>query len=277
MNDLIIKQKKLESGLRKLESLAVAFSGGVDSTYLLAVAAKMFQGNDKFVALTAVSPLHPQHDVQCAELFAKENNIRHILVHSGEMESSLFLKNPPDRCYVCKKIIFKQIVKAAQNMGIQAVAHGVNVDDQTDYRPGMKAADEMNVLAPLLDAGLTKKDIRLLSKKMGLSTWNKPSSGCLATRIPYGESITRQKLKMIESSENVLSNLGFKTCRVRNYGETAKIEVPSDDFEKLLDPSVRNHVLKSLKRIGFLYITIDMEGYQSGRLNRSVVSESEIS
>ncbi len=280
MNDLVLKKKNLESGLRSLDSLAVAFSGGVDSTFLLAVAAKIFQSPDKndktrkFVAITAESPVHPQQDVRIAELFAKENHIHHMIIHSGEMDSFEFTANSPDRCYVCKKIIFGQINKAAANLGISHVAHGVNVDDQSDYRPGMKAAVEMNILSPLLDAGLTKNDIRQLSKEMGLSTWDKPASGCLATRIPYGENITLQKLKMVESSENIMFDLGFRTCRIRNYGELAKIEVPSREFEKLLTPSVRNHIIEELKKIGFLYVTIDMEGYQSGRLNRSVVSET---
>ncbi|MBC2716558.1 MAG: ATP-dependent sacrificial sulfur transferase LarE [Desulfobacteraceae bacterium] len=279
MNDLNLKKKILESGLRKLDSLAVAFSGGVDSTFLLAVAAKIFQGNrknQKFVAITAVSPVHPQKDVSIAESFANENHIHHKIIYSGEMDAPAFTVNLPDRCYVCKKIIFGQINKIAADLGIRHVAHGVNVDDQSDYRPGMRAAREMNILSPLLDAGLTKKDIRQLSKEMGLSTWNKSASGCLATRVPYGEPINLKKLKMIEKAEIILSDMGFKTCRVRYYNELAKIEVPSDDIGRLLNPSLRHHIIEELKKIGFLYISIDMEGYQSGRLNRSVVSESEI-
>jgi len=276
MDDLILKKKNLESDLRRLDSLAVAFSGGVDSTFLLAVAAKIYQGNDKFVAITAVSPVHTQIGLSIAESFAKENNIHHIIIHSNEMDSFEFTSNPPKRCYVCKKIIFGQIRKAAADLDISNIVHGVNVDDQGDYRPGMKAAEEMNILAPLLDAGLAKDEIRQLSKEMGLSTWDKPSSGCLATRIPYGEPIDLKKLNMVETSEIVLSDLGFKNCRVRHYGEMAKIEVPFDEVEKLLNPSARNHIIEELKKIGFFYITIDMEGYQSGRLNRSVVSEFEI-
>ncbi len=174
MNDLILKKKTLESGLRKLDSLAVAFSGGVDSTFLLAVAVKIFQDNDKtgkndkLLAITAKSPVHPQKDVSDAELFAKEHNIHHMIVSTDEMDSTDFTLNAPNRCYVCKKIIFGKITKIAAERGINHVAHGVNVDDQGDYRPGMKAAQEMNILSPLLDAGLTKRDIRQLSKEMGL-------------------------------------------------------------------------------------------------------------
>ncbi|MCK5784771.1 MAG: ATP-dependent sacrificial sulfur transferase LarE, partial [Desulfobacterales bacterium] len=236
MNDLILKKKKLESGLRSLDSLAVAFSGGVDSTFLLAIAAKIFQATgkgDPLVAVTAVSPVHPQYDVQLAELFAKENHIFHRIIRTDEMDSAVFTSNFPDRCYVCKKIIFEHIKKVATDLGIRHIAHGVNVDDQGEYRPGMKAAMEMNILAPLLDAGLTKNDIRQLSKEMGLPTWDQPASGCLATRIPYGETINLKKLKMIEKAEIILSDRGFKTCRVRYYNELAKIEVPLDDIEKL--------------------------------------------
>ena len=275
MNDLNLKKKNLESGLLQLDSLAVAFSGGVDSTYLLAVAAKIFQDkdkNDKFVAITAASPVHPPKDVLLAESFTKENHIHHKIIHSGEMDSPTFTVNSPDRCYVCKKVIFGQISKVAADLEIVNVAHGANLDDQGDYRPGMKAAKEMNILSPLLDAGLTKNDIRQLSKEMGLSTWDKPSSGCLATRIPYGEPINLKKLKMIEKAEIILSDMDFKTCRVRYYNELAKIEVPSDDIDKLLNLSVRSHIIDELKKIGFLHISIDMEGYQSGRLNRSVVA-----
>jgi len=270
MNDLLSKQKALELCLKKNDTIAVAFSGGVDSTFLLAAAKKIFHDKDRLLAITAVSPIHPPNDIRGAVLFARENNIRHLIVQTPEMESAAFLKNPPDRCYVCKKIIFEKIFEAAEKNGIHAVAHGVNVDDGKDYRPGLKAAEEMNVLAPLLEAGLTKEDIRQLSKEMGLLTWDKPSSGCLATRIPYGDPITPQKLKMVEASEKVLADLGFRSCRVRNYGETAKIEVPADDIAKLLKPSTRNHIIDALKKTGFLYITIDLEGYQSGRLNRSV-------
>ncbi len=277
MNNLILKKKNLESGLRKLDSLAVAFSGGVDSTFLLAVASKIFQDKGQFVAITAQSPVHPQKDVSIAELFAKEYNINHLIIHSGEMDSFAFTANSPDRCYVCKKIIFGQITKSAAELGIYHIAHGVNVDDQSDYRPGMKAAREMNILSPLLDAGLTKNDIRQLSKEMGLTTWDKPASGCLATRIPYGETIDLKKLNMVETSETVLSDLGFKNCRVRHYGELAKIEVLSDHIDRLLISSVRNQIINQFKKIGFLYITLDLEGHQSGRLNRSVPADVDTS
>ncbi len=279
MNDLNLKKKNLEAGLRKLDSMAVAFSGGVDSTFLLAMAAEIFMGNrknKKLVAITAESPVHSRKDIRDAESFAKDNHIHHMIVSTDEMNSAEFISNEPNRCYVCKKIIFGNIVKIAAERGINNVAHGVNVDDQGDYRPGMKAAREMNILSPLLDAGLTKKDIRQLSKEMGLPTWDKPASGCLATRFPYGESINLKKLEMIENAEIILSDMDFRICRVRYYNELAKIEVAPDDIEKLLNLSVRNQIVNQFKKAGFLYITLDLEGYQSGRLNRSIMSGSDI-
>ena len=271
MNDLILKRKKLDLILKKNNSLAVAFSGGVDSTFLLAAAKKVFSNSGRLIAVTAASSLHPRDDINSAALFARENNIPHLIVHSREMASDEFIQNSPDRCYICKKLIFKQIYAAAETKGIFTVAHGVNTDDGNDYRPGIKAAEEMNVLAPLAEAGLTKNDIRQLSKEMGLATWNKPSSGCLATRIPYGELITPAKLIRVEAAEKVLRDLNFTHFRVRNYGETAKIEVRSEDIEKLLKPSVRGHIVNEFKKIGFLYVTMDLEDFASGRLNRSVL------
>jgi len=277
MNGLILKKKNLESRIDKLDSLAVAFSGGVDSTFLLAVAAKIFQDkgkNDHFLAITADSTIHPRQDIRTAESFTKNNHIHHMIVSTDEMNSAEFTSNGPDRCYVCKKVIFGNITRIAADQGIHSVAHGVNVDDQGDYRPGMKAAQELNILSPLLDAGMTKDDIRQLSKQMALPTWDKPASGCLATRIPYGETIDQKKLNMVEASETILFGLGFKNCRVRHYGELAKIEVPCNDIDHLLNPSVRNKIINQLKNVGFLYITLDLEGHFSGRLNRSVISGS---
>ncbi len=277
MTNLIRKNKTLKSLLRNFDSLAVAFSGGVDSTFLLAMAYEMFQDKDKLIAITAVSPIHPKTDVDTAKAFTKKFGIRHLLIHSTEMDFSEFVANTPDRCYLCKKIIFNQIVSAALTRGIKTVAHGINVDDEKEFRPGMKAAREINICAPLLDAGLAKNDIRMLSKEMGLSIWDKPASGCLATRIPYGERVTQEKLNMIEASETVLAGQGFSHCRVRHYGEMAKVEVPAYDIDRLLSPSIRTVIIDALKKIGFLYVTLDMEGYDSGRLNRSLISKPDVS
>ena len=275
MDALVLKQKTLEAILKKYGSLAVAFSGGVDSTFLLAVAKFVFADALRLLAVTVVSPLHHEKDMMFAETFARQNNIRHISLRSDEMMSEAFLRNPPDRCYICKKMVFRIIMEAAQQAGIETVAHGENVDDGRAYRPGMRAAEEMGIIAPLADAGLTKDDIRRLSRQMGLATWNQPASGCLATRIPYHSPITLEKLQMVASAEQVLEGLGFPISRVRHHGDLAKIEVPEEMLEKLLVPSVRRPLLEAFKQIGFRYVSLDLEGHQSGRLERSIHSLSD--
>lgn len=272
MDTLLVKQRTLETILKKYGSLAVAFSGGVDSTFLLAVARSVLNDFTRLLAVTGISPLHSEKDTMLAENFARQHHIRHFLVSTGEMNAEAFLRNPPDRCYVCKKIIFQKILDAALNEGIVAVAHGANLDDHRSYRPGMRAAEEMGIVAPLAEAGLTKDDIRQLSRKMGLSVWNKPASGCLATRIPYHWPITLEKLKMVEAAEDVLTDLGFPICRVRHYGDLAKIEVPDELLDKILVSSMRRHLLEAFKKIGFHYVSLDLEGHQSGRLERSILS-----
>jgi len=273
MNVLIVKSRRLAEIIRKYDSLAVAFSGGVDSTFLLAFASKVFQSENidaRLLAVTAASLIHPEKDGQAAARFAKENAICHQVIHTDEMMSSEFLKNSRRRCYVCKKIIFARIWEAAEKSGICAVAHGVNADDTKDFRPGLKAAREMDISAPLAEAGLTKNEIRMLAREMGLAVWDKPASGCLATRIPYDQSITSSKLRQIAAAEKVLADLGVQSCRVRHYGETAKIEVPDQDMEKIIQSTVRTHIVEKFRKIGFLYISMDLEGFVSGRLNRSV-------
>jgi uncharacterized protein len=274
MNDLVVKSRRLADIIKEYDSLAVAFSGGADSTFLLAFASKVFQSENidaRLLAVTAVSQIYPEKDVQAAALFAKENGICHQVIHTQEMASSEFLKNSRLRCYVCKKIIFARMREVAEKFGIGAVAHGVNADDTKDFRPGLKAAREMDISAPLAEAGLTKNEIRMLAREMGLAVWDKPASGCLATRIPYDQSITSSKLRQIAAAEQVLADLGVQSCRVRHYGETAKIEVPDQDMEKIIQPTVRTHIVEKFRKIGFLYISMDLEGFASGRLNRSVL------
>jgi uncharacterized protein len=184
-----------------------------------------------------------------------------------------FIANPPDRCYTCKQLIFAEIIRIAASMGMKRVAHGVNLDDLGDYRPGLKAAEEMGVMAPLAEAGLTKADIRVLSRRMRLPTWNKPSMACLASRIPYGRPITPEALKMVEAAEEVLQRLGFYGCRVRHHGEVARIEVVPGDLKKAMHPEVRADILESLRTIGFRHVAVDLEGYVQGSLNRALIKK----
>lgn len=263
------KEQRLFEELRRYTAVAVAFSGGVDSTFLLAAARQCL--GEKVIAVTAVSHLQPRSETDEAVKLAGVIGTPHYTVSTGELENPDFSKNPENRCYICKKILFADIRAVAGRHGITTVVHAANLDDLSDYRPGMKAAEEMDVDAPLIQARLTKADIRKLSKQMGLPTWNKPSAACLASRIPYGEPITGEKLAMVEAAERVLAALGFKGCRVRHFGEIAKIEVRPADFSRLLKPDRRLRIIGEFRKIGFLYVTMDLEGYQTGRLNRSIL------
>lgn len=268
------KKQALEFRLKQLGSLAVAFSGGVDSTFLLAVAANVISGRDRLVAVTEISPLHPETDIAFARSFAANIGVRLITIDAEMMHNPDFIANPSNRCYLCKRAVFRKMMETAGTLGIQNVAHGVNLDDIADFRPGMVAARELSIHAPLLDAGFMKQDIRILSRDMDLPTWDKPSSGCLATRIPYGHRIDAQKLKEVAAAEAFIRNLKFSECRVRHYGELAKIEISIPDAERLREPGLRLRLVKAFREIGFLYISLDLEGFDSGRLNRSIQSHS---
>lgn len=262
------KKKALDEALSGCDRLLVAFSGGVDSSFLLFRAHRIL--GDRVVAVTVVSPVHIKADELAAASFVKAYGIRHLFVNSTEMDHPEFTANPPERCYICKNIKFSEVRKAAAGQEISRIAHGANADDGHGYRPGLRAAQEMGILSPLADAGMTKADIRKLSRQMGLPTWNRPSSGCLATRIPYGDPITIKKLQMVENAESVLKQSGFNACRVRHFGDLAKIEVPHSKIERILVPAVRERIIGQLKHIGYLYVTLDLEGFSSGRLDRSL-------
>jgi len=256
------KKKRLISIINSFDSLIVAFSGGVDSAFLLAFTHKLLKKN--VVAISATSPIHPSRETEYSKKFADNLGIKHILFKSREINHSGFMSNKKNRCYICKKLLFEDILKISSNIGLKYISHGANVTDLNDFRPGLLAAKEMGIIAPLIDAGLTKNDIRLLSKDMNLSTWDKPAMACLATRIPYETPLTQKKLSMIEKAENIIIDLGFKTCRVRCHGKIARIEIDPVDFKQILKKNIRLVISNKLKALGFSYVALDMEGYVSG-------------
>ena len=271
-NGIIQKKEALIQKIKGLDSLLVAFSGGVDSTFLLALAHQVL--GERVAAATARSVIHPSHELEGALEFTRDSGIQHIVFRSDEAGISGFVSNGPDRCYHCKKALFQRLLEIAKERGIKHVAHAANMDDLDDYRPGFKAAEEAGIIAPLVDARLNKKQIRLLSKEMGLFTWDKPAMACLATRIPYGDPINEKKLMMVEEAEAFLLDYGFKECRVRHHGTMARIEVVSSEIEKMSRAGLRKKVVDKFREIGFLHIAVDLEGYVSGSMNRDLEKEA---
>jgi uncharacterized protein len=265
MKTLQEKKTKLISLLSDFDSLLVAFSGGVDSTLLTAVAHTVL--GDRLLAVTAISPLHPEQETRAAENLAKKIGVRHILIQSEEMKLPDVFKNPSDRCYHCKNHVFGLLLKLANEKGLQYVAHGANLDDLNDYRPGLQAARELKIQEPLVEAGLTKADIRELSREMGLESWDKPAMACLASRIPYGMDLTVEKLAMVERAEDLLHKLGFRHCRVRHHDKIARIEVPPEAFSTILEKSTADEIVQRLRELGFKHISLDLEGYRQGSMN----------
>ncbi len=262
-------QKKLEKlicFLQEIDSLAIAFSGGVDSTFLLYMSKKFVKEN--VIAITSVSEIHKEKDIRQAEAIAKEIKVHHIKIDTEELSVPEFVKNDKNRCYWCKKNMYKKFIDLAKKHNINTVAHGANVDDMYDYRPGNKAAEELGVIAPLVYAGLRKDEIREIAKRLGIDVWNKPSSPCLATRIPYRHEITKEKLRMVERAEDILEELGLTQVRVRHYEDLAKIEVSEESLNEIL--KMRKKILSAFKEVGFLFVALDIEGFSSGKLNKAL-------
>lgn len=266
--DLCKKLTGLERDLEDLGSLAVGFSGGTDSSFLLAVAHEVL--GDRVIAVTGVDASIPERELKEAEDFCRKRGIRHVLCPVDPLKEEAYRNNSPERCYFCKRGLFSAVIRTAEESGIAYAAEGSNTDDPGDYRPGLKAVAELSVKSPLREAGLSKQEIRLISKAMGLPTWNKPACACLASRFAYGEEITEEKLHMIDRAEQFLIDHGFLQERVRMHGDLARIEVAPEDIMRLASEEVRGMVYKKLKEIGFLYVTLDLQGYRTGSMNESL-------
>jgi len=262
------KLKNLRKILSKMGSVLIAYSGGVDSTFLLKVAREEL--GDKVTAVTVKSEIHHLSEVTIAKMMGQKFKVKHQFIDIDILSNKEFVNNPKERCYICKKEIFSRISEIAKELNLNFVADGSNYDDLSDYRPGMKAVKELKIRSPLKEALLTKDDIRFLSKETGLPTWNKPSNSCLATRIPYGDEITQDKLKRIEEAESFIHNLGFEQVRVRYYNKLAKIEVGEKELPLLIEKDLREKIIVKLKKLGFIYITLDLQGYRTGSMNEEL-------
>lgn len=258
------KFQRLKDIIFSMGSALIAYSGGVDSTLLLKVASSLLE---RILAVTADSPTFPSQELKFAQRMAKRLGVRHMVIQSRELANPNFLKNDRDRCYWCKKELFSRLRRIARREGIDYVVEGSNFSDKDDFRPGLGAIQELGVRSPLMEAELTKEDVRRLSRYLSLLTWDKPSFACLASRIPFGVKITPHLLKKVEEAERVLRKKGFRQVRVRDYQETARIEVEPEKIPALIKKKIRDSITREFKKLGYRYITLDLEGYRMGSMN----------
>jgi uncharacterized protein len=272
---MLIEQKwdHLKALLHGMHRAVLAYSGGVDSSLLLRAAAEVM--GPHVIAVTAVSETYPSWELLAAQEFARTLGITHKVLHTTELASEAFLSNTPDRCYHCKKELFAKLRGMAETEGIAFVIEGSNTDDLKDHRPGRKAAKEFDVRSPLVEAGISKAEVRELARMLNLPVWDKPSLACLSSRIPYGTRITAGMLRTIQSAEDQLRVLGFRQVRVRHHGETARIEIERADFRRLLDDGAAEAITEAFKKLGFTYVCLDLAGYRTGSMNEGLMERAD--
>jgi pyridinium-3,5-biscarboxylic acid mononucleotide sulfurtransferase len=268
--ELSLKLDRLRGIFAPMRSVMVAFSGGVDSTFVLRVAHEALGA--RMIALTTTSPTMPDDDRRSALEMARMIGARHLVVDSNELDIPGYAQNPLNRCYLCKQNLFTVCEAKAAELGIEEIVDGLNLDDLHDYRPGIKAAGEKRVRHPLVEAELTKAEIRELSRALGLPTWDRPASPCLSSRFPYGTRITPAGLAQVERGEQVLHAMGFRIARVRHHGEVARLEVEPGEIARLIEPATRETVDRELRKLGFRFVTVDLKGFRSGSLNEGVAA-----
>lgn len=268
------KLSSLKNIIKTYKKVVIAFSGGVDSTFLLKICVDVL-GSENVIAVTAISDSYTKDELKYTKSISEKLEVEHILLKTDEMSDNDFVSNAPNRCYHCKKHLFSLLKNIAKSQNVEYILDASNVDDKSDYRPGRIAAKEFLVRSPLIEAGITKEDIRKYSKDLGLDSWNKPANPCLASRIPYGNKITKDKLEMVGKAEAFLRNKGLKIVRVRHHGKIARIEVSEEDIKKLMEKDIRTSTIEYLKSLGFVWISVDLEGYRTGSLNE-ILPENNI-
>ena len=270
MTDATAKLDKLKSILREMGGLVLGYSGGVDSSFLLSVAAEVL--GSRAVAATARSEVYPSAEYEASLALVRELGVEHVVFETSELAIESFADNPPDRCYFCKKELFSKLRAIADERGIAWIAHAAQSDDLGDHRPGLRAGEELGARAPLIEAGLTKADIRELSRDRNLPTWDKPAMACLASRFPYGSRITPEKLTQVGEAECALRELGFREYRARHHGNMVRLEIGAEDMPRLIAEPLRSELIAKMKALGFTYVTLDLQGFRSGSMNETLTA-----